>query len=61
MEPLETYALVVDDLDDGRKATDVRSFDEEDDAADFHESPLRGLHFDICLTHCDGDAFVKLV
>ena len=61
MEPVETYALVVDNLDDGRKAADMRSVDEEDDTADFHEPPLRGLDFDICLTHCDGYAFVKLV
>lgn len=52
----ETYALVVDDLNNGRQAAGVRSVVEEDNTADFHHPPLRGLDVDICLTHCDGYA-----
>lgn len=51
-----TYALVVDDLDNGGQTAGVRSVAEEDNAADFHHPPLRGLDLDICLTHCDGYA-----
>lgn len=45
-----TYALVVDDLDDGGKLALKGALGEEDDTADLDEPPLRCL--DLCVTHC---------
>lgn len=45
-----TYALVVDDLDDGGKPALEGALGEEDHTADLNEPPLRCL--DLCVTHC---------
>lgn len=45
-----TYALVVDDLDDGGELALIGALSEEDDTADLDEPPLRCL--DLCVTHC---------
>jgi hypothetical protein len=37
-----TYSLVIDDLGNGGEAACVRSFVDEDDAADLDESPVGG-------------------
>lgn len=48
-----TYALVVDDLDNGSEsASEGTCALDEDDAADLDLAPLGG--FDRCVAHCDG-------
>lgn len=48
-----TYALVVDDLDDGsQSASEGAVALDEDDAADLDQAPFRRL--DGCVTHCVG-------
>lgn len=44
---------MIDDLDNGGQTAGVRSVAKEDNAADFHHPPLRGLDVDICFTHAD--------
>jgi hypothetical protein len=46
-----TYALVVDDFDDGCQSTVERTLGKENDAADFDESPCR--RFYLGFAHCD--------
>lgn len=43
----ETYALVVDDLDDSGQATGLGASLEDDDTADLDEAPLRGSDVDV--------------
>ena len=43
-----TYALVVNDLNDGSETVDEFAMGEEDDAADFHVAPCGGVDFDFC-------------
>ena len=48
-----TYALVVNDLDDGRQSAGVGAVAlDEDDTADLDLSPFG--RFDNCVAHCDG-------
>lgn len=46
----ETYALVVDDLNNRGQLAVGRSSVDECNSADLHESPCRCL--DLCVTHC---------
>ena len=48
MDRFTTYTFMIDDLDDGSKAIDVRAMSEEHNAADFDKPPLRGLDLDFC-------------
>lgn len=42
-----TYALVIDDFDNGGKPPGVWAGDEEDDPTDFYQSPLGNFDIDI--------------
>ena len=48
-----TYALVVDDLDNGRQSAGVGALGEHCDAADLDEAPVAGC--DGCFAHFGGD------
>ena len=44
----QTYALVINDLNNGRQTPDEFAVGEEDNAADFDVAPMRDFDVDIC-------------